>query len=215
MSVKAEVKSSNSAEVMARMGIDGGKLKCENELVKYSWEFWKRESAFLAPHGILGSLGKRVNLFKYCHCLGSLSVFRTMWQYGIKANYSLSEAMKVFLSCHLWSHKILQTPEFINLKHGCVPFHSWNCRRQFTAKPPPFWKGTNTTDEGNGGSAETSRKNCIYFDKFEHSEIILQNLERKHYSVCTSTLQHDHCCPNCHHLQLGNQVVSQVSQIYA
>lgn len=36
MSVKAEVKSSNSAEVMARMGINGGKLKCENELVKYS-----------------------------------------------------------------------------------------------------------------------------------------------------------------------------------
>lgn len=37
MPVKAEVKSSNSVEeVMARMGIDHGKLKCENELVKYS-----------------------------------------------------------------------------------------------------------------------------------------------------------------------------------
>lgn len=36
MPVKAEVKSSNSVEVMARMGTDRGKLKRENELVKHS-----------------------------------------------------------------------------------------------------------------------------------------------------------------------------------
>lgn len=42
--------------------------------------------------------------------------------------------------------------------------------------------------EENLGSAETGGKNCIYFDKFECSEIPLQNLERKHHPECAFLL---------------------------
>jgi len=42
--------------------------------------------------------------------------------------------------------------------------------------------------EENLGSAETGGKICIYFDKFECSEIALQNLERKHHPECAFLL---------------------------
>lgn len=44
--------------------------------------------------------------------VGSLGTFkRGTWWYSVWAWYSLSQAVKVLYSCHVWSDELLQTPE--------------------------------------------------------------------------------------------------------